>query len=468
MTLLLTLGLKKHFPIRGGVLGRPVGQVRAVDGVNLHIPRGSTLGLVGESGCGKTTVGRCVLRLTPLSDGEVFFDPPQDVADELKGILKRIQALEEQRSLGAGPSSGPVRRAGAFLGRMLSSDRERGAADARSRTVPRWLLVLLLLGNSIPMGLVGAGIGILLRMDARVTMIGIGVLGAALAMAQVALLNVALGSTPPARRPLASEGDPLAARFAQLSAQYGLSGLTVSQMRRLRREMQIVHQDPFSSLNPRMMVRDIVGEPLTVHNVATGAELRERVASLLEVVGLNPEHLNRFPHEFSGGQRQRIAIARALALNPKFIVLDEPTSALDVSVQAQILNLLKELQGKFDLTYLFISHHLSVIRHVCDEVAVMYLGKIVEQAPTEEIFLRPMHPYTEALLSAVPVADAKLRKKRIILEGDVPSPARPPAGCRFHPRCKYAQPNCRIPGSEPPLVEVRPGQKVACFYPLNK
>jgi len=397
----MTVGLKKHFPIRGGILSRPVGQVRAVDGVSLHIPRGKTLGLVGESGCGKTTVGRCVLRLLPATAGEVFFDPPSEVAKELGEITAGLQELEVER------------------------------------VFPEWVDERKRL-SEVALG--------------EVT---VGVAGAAVALAASGRVR---------SRPV----NEMEARVAKLGEQFGLSHLSTSQMRRLRREMQIVHQDPFSSLNPRMMVRDIVGEPLTVHNVAAGAELRERVAKLLEIVGLNPEHLNRFPHEFSGGQRQRIAIARALALNPKFIVLDEPTSALDVSVQAQILNLLKELQQKFQLTYLFISHHLSVIRHVCDEVAVMYLGKIAEQAPTEDIFLRPMHPYTEALLSAVPVADPNRKVQRIILEGDVPSPAKPPAGCRFHPRCKYAQANCAIPGSEPPLTDMRPGHKVACFYPLKK
>jgi peptide/nickel transport system ATP-binding protein/oligopeptide transport system ATP-binding protein len=235
-------------------------------------------------------------------------------------------------------------------------------------------------------------------------------------------------------------------------------------LRRLRREMQIVLQDPFSSLDPRQTVNGIVGEPLIVHTDLSGTKRREKIEALLSVVGLRPEYRNRYPHEFSGGQRQRICIARALALNPKLVIADEPVSALDVSIQAQILNLLAELQERFQLTYIFISHDLSVIRHLCERVAVMYLGQIVETARAAELFQKPHHPYTEALISAVPVANPRWKKDRILLEGDVPSPVRPPTGCRFHPRCPYRRADCD--DLVPELVETTSGRWVACRYPL--
>jgi len=231
-------------------------------------------------------------------------------------------------------------------------------------------------------------------------------------------------------------------------------------MRMLRREMQIVFQDPFSSLNPRMLIKDVIGEPLQVHGISKGSDLRNRVTAMLERVGLNPEHLYRYPHEFSGGQRQRIGVARALALNPEFIVLDEPTSALDVSVQAQILNLLNDLQNEFNLTFLFISHDLSTIRYMCNRINVMYLGKVVESAPKNTLFDDPKHPYTKALLSVIPVPDPGYSKERIVLSGDVPSPANPPSGCRFHTRCKYREAICEM--EEPPLREISKDHYVAC------
>jgi oligopeptide/dipeptide ABC transporter ATP-binding protein len=238
-------------------------------------------------------------------------------------------------------------------------------------------------------------------------------------------------------------------------------------LRPLRREMQMVFQDPYASLNPRKRVGSIIGGPMKIHRVGDAKERRRRVQELLEVVGLSPEHFNRFPHEFSGGQRQRIGVARALALRPKLVVADEPVSALDVSIQAQMINLLEELQDEFNLTYLFIAHDLGVVRHVSDRIAVMYLGKLVELSPAEELYQRPIMPYTEALLSAVPIPDPDLSQKRqrIVLEGDVPSPIDPPSGCRFHPRCRYATEICSQ--VEPPLADYGNGHLAACHHPLN-
>jgi oligopeptide transport system ATP-binding protein len=309
--------LRKYFPVtKGFIFQRQVGAVKAVDDISFFIRKGETLGLVGESGCGKTTTGRVILRLQEPSKGEALF--------EGRDIFK--------------------------LGK--------------------------------------------------------------------------------------------------------------EELRRLRRDMQIIFQDPYSSLNPRMTVGDIIGEPLEIHRLARGKEKVRRVQELLEVVGLSPYHANRYPHEFSGGQRQRIGIARALAVNPKLIIADEPVSALDVSIQAQVLNLLEELQREFGLTYLFIAHDLSVVKHISDRIAVMYLGKIVELAETEELFSNPQHPYTEALLSAVPIPNPEMRRERIILPGDVPSPINPPSGCRFHTRCLYAQPSCKV--DEPAFVDIGGGHYLAC------
>jgi len=314
-------GLRKFFPIRKGFLQKMVGQVRAVDDVTFFINQGETLSLVGESGCGKTTTSRCILRAIDPTAGQIYFRTDDNT-------MLDIAALPERK------------------------------------------------------------------------------------------------------------------------------------VQPLRHQMQMIFQDPFSSLNPRMTLLDIVGEPLLVHGVTNRQERQDRVSELLKLVGMRPEYMQRFPHAFSGGQRQRIGIARALALNPQLIVADEPVSALDVSVQAQILNLMLNLQEQLGLTYLFVAHDLSVVKHISERVAVMYVGRIVEMATAEKLFGAPRHPYTEALLSAVPKPDPRLRSERIVLEGEVADPANPPSGCYFHPRCRYATEICRA--ETPVQEELEPGHYVSC------
>ena len=315
-TMLEVIDLKQYFPIKAGLMQRVVGHVKAVDGVSFSIPRGKTMGLVGESGCGKTTVGKTILRLNEKTDGEVLF----------------------------------------------------------------------------------AGVPI-----------------------------------------------------------YSVSR---KDMRRLRPKFQIIFQDPYSSLSPRLPVSEIIGEAVREHKIVPEDEFDDYLDSIMKSCGLEPYHKDRYPHEFSGGQRQRICIARALALNPSFIVCDEPVSALDVSIQAQIINLLKELQAEHDLTYLFISHDLSVVEHISDEVGVMYLGGLVESGPKKMIFSNPKHPYTQALLSAAPIPDPEANRERIILEGSIPSPANPPSGCKFHTRCWECMEICKT--EVPKVTEVEPGHKVQC------
>jgi peptide/nickel transport system ATP-binding protein len=321
--LLEVIDLKKWFPVRQGLIKRSKGFVKAVDGVNLFVKKGETLGLVGESGCGKSTTGRTIIRLLNPTAGEIHFNHPD------KG----------------------------------------------------WI---------------------------------------------------------------------------------NLANLPRKELITVRPHMQIIFQDPFSSLDPRMTVERIVAEPLTINKVASGHDLHERVAELLRIVGMRPEYLSRYPHAFSGGQRQRIGIARALALNPKLIICDEPVSALDVSIQAQVLNLLEDLQQDFNLTYIFVAHDLSVVEHISDRVAVMYVGRLVELAETEKLYYSPKHPYTEALMAAVPKPDPRRRDRPIKLPGEVASPVNPPPGCYFHPRCRYVKDICST--ETPPLLEIEPGHFSACHF----
>ena len=356
------IGLRKYFPIKGGISGRTMGYVYAVDDVNIKIYKGETVGLVGESGCGKTTLGKVLLDLIDPTAGMLFYKPDESLTSQVSELYMKMttnkpsELRKEERKL-----TNEAKRRDVFRNRVRNKD--------------------------------------------------------------------------------------------------------------FRRRVQIVFQDPVSSLDPRMLVKDIIAEPIKINGVPTesgkrtklrGSNLQNYVLQMISEMGLNRDHLFRFPHEFSGGQRQRIAIARAISIKPEFIVLDEPTSALDVSVQAQILNLLKELQRKYGITYLFITHNLAVIRAVSDRVIVMYLGKIVEEARTDELFTSPIHPYTQALLASIPVPDPDRKRNRLVLSGDVPSPSNPPSGCRFHTRCRFAQEICSQ--KEPVLEEIREGHMVACHF----
>jgi len=345
--LLETRNLKTHFPILKGIFLRQVGAVRAVDGVSISIESGQWMGLVGESGCGKTTLGKTILHLIKPTSGHIYFNTPDDIKDQ-------IDTLDISNS------------------------------------------------NS--------------------------------------------------------------SKLRDLRHQHDLITYSGTRLKNTRRQMQLVHQDPYTSLNPRMRVKNIVAEPLNIHKVLPKEEIAVRVKEILERVGLTEQYLNRYPHEFSGGQRQRIAIARALATQPNFIVFDEPTSALDVSVQAQILNLLSELKREQDLTYLYITHNLTVAESICDRIAVMYLGKLVELGDPAEIFSSPKHPYSLALVQSTPIPDPTRKRGRIILPGEVPSPANPPSGCRFHPRCTRAIDRCSV--DEPQLEPAGDSRMVACWNPV--
>lgn len=386
--------MRKYFPIRGGFLSRSSRSVKAVDDVSFYIRRGETLGLVGESGCGKTTTGRCLLHLTKPTGGNVYWNMPADARRKLDRLEGTYAELEKQ---------------------IVKDVKGRGSEKA----------------------------GKLAFKDS----------------AKSTLKKISRMDLDPKLR---KEMEEVERSIQEIRDKWSLEEKTPEGLRRMRKNMQIVFQDPYSSLNPRMLVKDIVSEPLIIHGVARGSEAKERAQSLMEAVGLNPEHLYRYPHEFSGGQRQRIGVARALALNPELVVLDEPTSALDMSVQAQILNMLNDLQHAYGLTYLFISHDLSTIHYMCDRINVMYLGKIVESANKDDLFDRPLHPYTKALLSSIPVPDPSLKRVRVPLAGEIPSPANPPTGCRFHTRCKLRQAICET--ETPPLIDVGGEHFVACHF----
>lgn len=342
-TLIEIENLKKYYPILGGVLKRKIAEVKAVDKVSFGIFKGECFGVVGESGCGKTTLGKTMIRLLKPDGGHIFFKTPREVVEEIKKL---------ERS------------------------------------------------------------------------------------------------------------NPESPRLRHLLREYDLAYYKGSKLKKIRRHMQIVYQDPTTSLDPRMLVKDIVAEPIIAQGIARGREASERVLEVLNKVGLSKKHLFRYPHEFSGGQRQRIAVARAIISNPDFVILDEPTSSVDVSVRAQLLNLFVDLQKDLGLTYMFISHDLSVVECISHRVAVMYLGKIVEFADTEELYKNPLHPYAQALFASIPIPDPTKRKKKAPLLGEVPSPVNPPSGCRFHPRCPLAMEICKQ--EEPQLVDVGGGHYVAC------
>jgi len=374
--------LKKYFPVRAGVFKRIVANVLAVDDISFEIKEGETLGLVGESGCGKSTTGMTILRL---------YEPT--------------------------------------YGRIIMGDQDTTPWFMKNTTINKYVKKIY--------------------------------------ADRFEKMKKELGSEEEVIKNLDNEIDK---KYAQLYFQNGvreikkdlLSNLN-EKRRTFRKNAQVIFQDPYSSLNPRMRVLDIIGEGMKVNKMGTSSEIRDRVANLMETVGLSKDYVYRYPHQFSGGQRQRIGIARALALDPKLIISDEAVSALDVSIQSQIINLMVDLKNDYGLTYVFIAHDLAVVKHISDRIAVMYLGKIAELTTKKELFEEPLHPYTVSLMSAIPIPDPEVKKKRVVLQGDVPSPLNPPSGCRFHPRCPIAKDICSK--EEPPLKEVKPGHYVACHYP---
>jgi peptide/nickel transport system ATP-binding protein len=374
--------LKKYFPVRAGVFKRTVAQVLAVDDISFEIKEGETLGLVGESGCGKSTTGMTILRLYEPTDGRIIMGEQDTTPWFMKNttINKYIKKI--------------------YADRFEKMKKELGSEEE----------VIKKLDNEIDK------------------------------------------------------------KYAQLYFQDGIREIkkdllsNLDEKRRsFRKNAQVIFQDPYSSLNPRMRVLDIIGEGMKVNKMGTSSEIRDRVANLMETVGLSKDYVYRYPHQFSGGQRQRIGIARALALDPKLIISDEAVSALDVSIQSQIINLMVDLKNDYGLTYVFIAHDLAVVKHISDRIAVMYLGKIAELTTKKELFEEPLHPYTVSLMSAIPIPDPEVKKKRVVLQGDVPSPLNPPSGCRFHPRCPIAKDICSK--EEPPLNEIKPGHYAACHFP---
>jgi oligopeptide/dipeptide ABC transporter ATP-binding protein len=449
--LIVVDNLVKYFPIRGGLLQRVQAWVRAVDGVSFTVKRGETLGLVGESGCGKTTVGRTILGLIPHDGGSVFFEG-QDVLETFASKNER----QMQRRVWMAVLTAFLFLPGPLSGRNILTD---PSGDIRV-TLP---FLILFTGVFIAVGFwrglvardTWGAIKAYFRENTLVYLSGV-VLGLLWFNASFAVLE-AIGLGTFATVMLSSlllilGGYLVHRRYAKI-----IDG----RVKALRRDMQIVFQDPYSSLDPRVPVGESIGEGLLVHGEKDSRKRYQAVLRTLNQVGLQEFHARRYPHEFSGGQRQRIGIARALALGPKFIVCDEPVSALDVSIQAQVLNILKDLQHDLGFSYLFIAHNLSVVEHISDRVAVMYLGKMVELSEREELFENPLHPYTQALMSAIPVPDPTLKRERIILKGDVPSPVNPPSGCRFHPRCPVVMDHCSQ--EEPEFIDISDGHYVACW-----